>query len=225
MLGGLVAAYLVARSCRSSPAARRSSSTTPGPCSSPARWSAGSGVLDDIFDLDALTKFGGQVLAAGPARLLRHPVRYFYRARRRPVRPRPRPGRAAHRDHRGRHRQRGELRRRPRRPRRRRRRHRRAGLLPLLLPAGQPQRRDPGDDRGPALARPWPGPARASWPHNFHPARLFMGDSGSMLIGLVLSATRDHAHRPVRGRATSTQGADGARASLLPMLLPWRCRS
>ncbi len=25
-------------------------------------------------------------------------------------------------------------------------------------------------------------------PHNFHPARLFMGDSGSMLIGLVLSA-------------------------------------
>ena len=26
-------------------------------------------------------------------------------------------------------------------------------------------------------------------PHNFHPARLFMGDSGSMLIGLVLSAS------------------------------------
>src|SRR4029450_3160920 len=25
--------------------------------------------------------------------------------------------------------------------------------------------------------------------HNFHPARLFMGDSGSMLIGLVLSAS------------------------------------
>jgi UDP-GlcNAc:undecaprenyl-phosphate GlcNAc-1-phosphate transferase len=26
-------------------------------------------------------------------------------------------------------------------------------------------------------------------PHNFHPARLFMGDSGSMLLGLVLSAS------------------------------------
>ena len=27
-------------------------------------------------------------------------------------------------------------------------------------------------------------------PHNFYPARLFMGDSGSMLIGLVLAARR-----------------------------------
>ena len=25
-------------------------------------------------------------------------------------------------------------------------------------------------------------------PHNMHPARIFMGDSGSMLIGLVLAA-------------------------------------
>src|SRR3712207_4916533 len=25
-------------------------------------------------------------------------------------------------------------------------------------------------------------------PHNFHPARIFMGDSGSMLIGLVMAA-------------------------------------
>jgi UDP-GlcNAc:undecaprenyl-phosphate GlcNAc-1-phosphate transferase len=55
--------------------------------------------------------------------------------------------------------------------------------------------------------------------HNFHPARLFMGDSGSMLLGLVLSAT---------GLTVTTQfsaidiaeGANGARASLLPMLLP-----
>ena len=55
--------------------------------------------------------------------------------------------------------------------------------------------------------------------HNFHPARLFMGDSGSMLIGLVLSAsamtvTTQFSDVDISG------GADGARASLLPMLLP-----
>jgi UDP-GlcNAc:undecaprenyl-phosphate GlcNAc-1-phosphate transferase len=55
--------------------------------------------------------------------------------------------------------------------------------------------------------------------HNFHPARIFMGDSGSMLIGVVLSGT---AITVTTGFDASdlTQGADGTRASLLPMLLP-----
>ena len=55
--------------------------------------------------------------------------------------------------------------------------------------------------------------------HNWHPARLFMGDSGSMLIGLVLSASAVS----LSGQFTSGQlsaGAGGARASLLPTLLP-----
>ena len=55
--------------------------------------------------------------------------------------------------------------------------------------------------------------------HNWHPARLFMGDSGSMLIGLVLSASAVS----LSGQFTSEQltaGADGAHASLLPTLLP-----
>jgi UDP-GlcNAc:undecaprenyl-phosphate GlcNAc-1-phosphate transferase len=55
--------------------------------------------------------------------------------------------------------------------------------------------------------------------HNWHPARLFMGDSGSMLIGLVLSASAVS----LSGQFTSEQlsaGAGGARASLLPTLLP-----
>lgn len=55
--------------------------------------------------------------------------------------------------------------------------------------------------------------------HNFHPARLFMGDSGSMLIGLVLSATAI-AITTQFAPGDLTQGADGARASLLPVLLP-----
>jgi UDP-GlcNAc:undecaprenyl-phosphate GlcNAc-1-phosphate transferase len=55
--------------------------------------------------------------------------------------------------------------------------------------------------------------------HNFHPARIFMGDSGSMLIGVVMSGT---AITVTTGFAESdlSQSADGARASLLPMLLP-----
>jgi UDP-GlcNAc:undecaprenyl-phosphate GlcNAc-1-phosphate transferase len=55
--------------------------------------------------------------------------------------------------------------------------------------------------------------------HNFHPARIFMGDSGSMLIGVVLSGTAITVTTQFAA-SDLTQGADGARASLLPMLLP-----
>ena len=56
-------------------------------------------------------------------------------------------------------------------------------------------------------------------PHNFFPARIFMGDSGSMLIGLVLAGsaltlTSQFASVDLR------QGAGGSEASLLPTLLP-----
>jgi UDP-GlcNAc:undecaprenyl-phosphate GlcNAc-1-phosphate transferase len=56
-------------------------------------------------------------------------------------------------------------------------------------------------------------------PHNFHPARLFMGDSGSMLIGLVLSASAVTLSGQFSG-AEISQGASGSQASLLPTLLP-----
>lgn len=55
--------------------------------------------------------------------------------------------------------------------------------------------------------------------HNFHPARLFMGDSGSMLIGLVLSASAV----TLTGQFSGTEiarGGSGGQASLLPTLLP-----
>jgi UDP-GlcNAc:undecaprenyl-phosphate GlcNAc-1-phosphate transferase len=55
--------------------------------------------------------------------------------------------------------------------------------------------------------------------HNFHPARLFMGDSGSMLLGLVLSATAITVTTQFYPTDIA-EGAGGARASLLPMLLP-----
>ena len=56
-------------------------------------------------------------------------------------------------------------------------------------------------------------------PHNFYPARLFMGDSGSMLLGLVLSASA----LTLTGQFSAsevTRGGDGSDASLLPTLLP-----
>jgi UDP-GlcNAc:undecaprenyl-phosphate/decaprenyl-phosphate GlcNAc-1-phosphate transferase len=60
-------------------------------------------------------------------------------------------------------------------------------------------------------------------PHNVNPARLFMGDSGSMLIGLVLSASAI----TLTGQFEPTeisQGAMGTQANflvtLLPLLLP-----
>ncbi|CAN5268810.1 MraY family glycosyltransferase [soil metagenome] len=56
-------------------------------------------------------------------------------------------------------------------------------------------------------------------PHNFFPARMFIGDSGSMLIGFVLACSAIS----LTGQfpATNlTEGLGGAKASLLPALLP-----
>jgi UDP-GlcNAc:undecaprenyl-phosphate GlcNAc-1-phosphate transferase len=56
-------------------------------------------------------------------------------------------------------------------------------------------------------------------PHNINPARLFMGDSGSMLIGLVLSASAITLTGQYSG-ADLSHGAMGSPASLAPTFLP-----
>jgi len=56
-------------------------------------------------------------------------------------------------------------------------------------------------------------------PHNFYPARMFMGDSGSMLIGLVFACGAI----TLAGRfppGDLTEGLFGARAGVPPVLLP-----
>jgi UDP-GlcNAc:undecaprenyl-phosphate GlcNAc-1-phosphate transferase len=56
-------------------------------------------------------------------------------------------------------------------------------------------------------------------PHNFFPARMFMGDSGSLLIGFMLACSAIS----LTGRFSTTtleRGLHGADASLLPALLP-----
>ena len=54
--------------------------------------------------------------------------------------------------------------------------------------------------------------------HNFHPARMFMGDSGSMLIGMVLAGSALTLTGDFPPAALQTGG--GAQTSLLPVLLP-----
>ena len=55
-------------------------------------------------------------------------------------------------------------------------------------------------------------------PHNFHPARLFMGDSGSMLIGLVLSASALTLTGQFFGMPET--GGNSLFVTVLPVLLP-----
>lgn len=53
-------------------------------------------------------------------------------------------------------------------------------------------------------------------PHNFHRARIFMGDSGSMLIGLMLAAASTTAAGPI---SQSSYGAKDMFVLLSPFLL------
>jgi UDP-GlcNAc:undecaprenyl-phosphate/decaprenyl-phosphate GlcNAc-1-phosphate transferase len=56
-------------------------------------------------------------------------------------------------------------------------------------------------------------------PHNFWPARMFMGDSGALLIGLMLSCSAISLTGQFSANNIDT-GIAGAKASLLPELLP-----
>jgi len=55
-------------------------------------------------------------------------------------------------------------------------------------------------------------------PHNFHPARIFMGDSGAMLLGLLLSASAITLTGQIDANSITNQGSS---STLLPILLPF----
>ncbi len=57
-------------------------------------------------------------------------------------------------------------------------------------------------------------------PHNFFPARIFMGDSGSMLLGLVLSGSALTLTGQFASTSVEQGGGDGWFVMLLPVLLP-----
>ena len=57
-------------------------------------------------------------------------------------------------------------------------------------------------------------------PHNFFPARIFMGDSGSMLLGLVLSGSTLTLTGQFADVSLHQGGGEGSFVMLLPILLP-----
>lgn len=218
MLGGLFAAFLVARQLpflsTSSPFVFQDALSV---------LVAGAlvcavGVIDDIFELDALTKFGGQVLAVGVLVYSGIQFRYFYQST----------GAVFALDT-----AQGAL----------------MTALVVVTTVNAVNFIDGLDGlaagvigisasafflfcysvaylngvtlatTGALLSAALAGACGGFLVHNFHPARLFMGDSGSMLIGLVLSATAITVTTQF-APGDLTQGADGARASMLPVLLP-----
>lgn len=219
MLGGLVAAYLVARELPFL-------SSTSGPfVFDDARTVlfAGAlvcavGVIDDIFDLDALTKLGGQVIAVGLLVYSGIQFRFFYAPDGGQFVLDPAQGALL------------------------------TAVLVVAtvnavnfvdgldgLAAGvvgisalsfflfcyqlANLNRVSLATTGALLSAALAGACAGFLIHNFHPARIFMGDSGSMLIGVVMSSTAITVTTQF-GPGDLSQGADGARASLIPLLLP-----
>ncbi|WP_343905385.1 MraY family glycosyltransferase [Nocardioides aquiterrae] len=218
MLGGLVTAYVVARELpflsQSDPFVFRDA----GIVLVAGALICAVGVLDDLFELDALTKLGGQVLAAGF--LIAFGIQYYFFPGPDDVQYAIDPA------------QRALL----------------TGFIVVAtvnavnfvdgldgLAAGvvgigaaaffvycyqlSSFNNVTLATTGALLSAALAGACAGFLPHNFHQARLFMGDSGSMLIGLVLSASAV----TLTGQFSAsqiTEGAAGSQASLLPTLLP-----
>ena len=217
MLGGLVAAYLVARELPFLSGSDNFVFRDAGIVLLAGALVCAVGVLDDIFELDALTKLGGQVLAAGL--LVAMGVRFYFF-----------PGADGTQfsisdaqgailtfvvvigtmnavnfvdglD----------------------------GLAAGVVGIGAVafflycyQLSDANNltlaTTGALLSAALAGACAGFLPHNFHPARLFMGDSGSMLIGLVLSASALTLTGQFFGMPTSA--GNSLFVTVLPVLLP-----
>ena len=218
MLGGLVAAYVVARELpflsRSDPFVFRDA----GVVLAAGALICAVGVVDDVFEIDALTKLGGQVLAAGL--LVVFDVRFYYL-----------PGAGDSQfsldptqgalltvvivvatinavnfvdglD----------------------------GLASGVVCIGAvafflfcyvltAQKDLTLATTGALLSAALAGACAGFLPHNFHPARLFMGDSGSMLLGLVFSASTLTLTGQFNGTDISSDG-NSIFVAVLPVLLP-----
>ncbi|UAL28472.1 undecaprenyl/decaprenyl-phosphate alpha-N-acetylglucosaminyl 1-phosphate transferase [Nocardioides rotundus] len=215
MLGGLVAAYLVATQLpflSLDPSVHK----TAGTVVVAGALICGVGVLDDIFELDALTKFGGQLVAAGY--LVINNIQYAFF-----ITPSGSQlsldalqgglltvlivvatvnavnfidgldGLAA-----------GVI---------------GVGAVAFFLYCYQLSAINHVSlaTTGALLAAALAGACAGFLPHNFYPARLFMGDSGSMLLGLVLAASA--ITLTSRFPATDLDGGASLTSSFLPIYL------
>ncbi|GAB3196430.1 MraY family glycosyltransferase [Nocardioides hungaricus] len=218
MLGGLVTAYVVARQLPFLSTSQQFVFRDAGIVLIAGALICAVGVLDDLFELDALTKLGGQVLAA--AFLIAFDIQYYFvplaDTTQFSIDPAQRAlltgfvvvatvnavnfvdgldGLAA-----------GVV---------------GMGAAAFFLYCYQLSSSNNLSlaTTGALLSAALAGACAGFLPHNFHQARLFMGDSGSMLIGLVLSASAV----TLTGQFSAgqiTAGAAGSQASLLPTLLP-----
>ncbi|HTW99707.1 MAG TPA: MraY family glycosyltransferase, partial [Acidimicrobiales bacterium] len=76
------------------------------------------------------------------------------------------------------------------------------------------------NELGPLVAAITAGVCIGFLPHNFHPARAFMGDSGAMLLGVLMAAST----MLIGGRTGSTQGIDVSGETFFrfaPLFLPF----
>ncbi|MFS3129926.1 glycosyltransferase family 4 protein [Nocardioides sp. Bht2] len=218
LLGGLVAAYFVARQLpflsTSDPNVMRDA----GVVLAAGGFICLVGVLDDLFELDALTKIGGQVIAAGLLIAFGVQYRFF-----------PAPGDVQV----SLDQSQGAL----------------LTVLIVVTTINAVNFVDGLDGlaagvvgvgalafflfcyqianlndqtlavTGALLCAALGGACAGFLPHNFYPARLFMGDSGSMLLGLLLSASALTLSGQFAPQEVS-QGGAGTESSLLPTLLP-----
>ncbi len=80
----------------------------------------------------------------------------------------------------------------------------------------------PADNIGPLIAVVTCGICLGFLPHNFHPARIFMGDAGALLLGLLMAAST----MLIGGRSAGTVGGVAARSGqtyffFAPLFIPF----
>ena len=80
----------------------------------------------------------------------------------------------------------------------------------------------PTDNIGPLIAVVTCGVCLGFLPHNFHPARIFMGDGGALLLGLLMAAST----MLIGGRSAGTVGGVAARSGqtyffFAPLFIPF----
>ena len=73
------------------------------------------------------------------------------------------------------------------------------------------------DNAGPLIAAAVLGVCLGFLPHNFHPARIFMGDAGALLLGLLHGRRHDrrrrqHRHRRSPARRSSSSPRSSSRS-------------
>lgn len=217
MLGGLVAAYVVARKLPFLSLSPDTVFRDAGVVLVAGALICLVGVLDDLIELDALTKLGGQVLAAGF--LLAFGVKYRFFPLMGEGQFVPDEGQAAL-----------------------------LTVLTVVATVNAVNFVDGLDGlaagvigvgavafflycyglaaingvtlavTGALLSAALAGACAGFLPHNFYPARLFMGDSGSMLLGLALSASA----LTLTGQFAVTEVGQGASQAslLLPLIVP-----